>query len=370
MPVKNTSDHPKMNVCFVMNDLNRGGAERLVLDLATQIQTHENVSTTLVVANKRGEIEPEFAENGCQIVSLDIGVSIKTIPAGISELTSVLQSLDPDIVHSHLSYSHLISRVACTRLSIPHVATYHNVSEKRTLLKRIAERSMRGLSDRIICVSEGVRESYGATPSMDVIYNAIDVREFNRRISQTDTSTVETEVSPDETVFLNVARCVEVKRQQDLIQAVKKMESTDIHLFIVGDGPRRPLLEETVTELGVSDRVTVTGYVDRIEPYYAIADVFVSSSSREGLPSTHIEAMAAKLPIVSTRIPGVTELVKHGENGYLCAVSNPDALTENMERMRANDKRSLGDRGFEIAESEFSIDGIASQHVEQYRSLM
>ncbi len=353
-----------------MNDLNRGGAERLVLDLATQIQTHENVSTTLVVANKRGEIEPEFAENGCQIVSLDIGVSIKTIPAGISELTSVLQSLDPDIVHSHLSYSHLISRVACTRLSIPHVATYHNVSEKRTLLKRIAERSMRGLSDRIICVSAGVRESYDAARNMDVIYNAIDVHEFNRRISETDASLIEAEVDPHDTVFLNVARCVEVKRQQDLIRAVSKLDADDVHLFIVGDGPRRPMLEKTVIEEGVSDWVTITGYVDRIEPYYAVADAFVSSSSREGLPSTHIEAMATKLPIISTNIPGVTEIVEPEENGYLCQVGDVDAFVERMSQIHMNDVQALGERGFEVAKSKFSIEQIADDHVRGYRALI
>jgi glycosyltransferase involved in cell wall biosynthesis len=204
---------------------------------------------------------------------------------------------------------------------------------------------------------------------MDVIYNAIDVDEFHRRISEADPSTIADGVSEDDTVYLNIARCVEVKRQQDLIYAVSEMNATDVHLFIVGDGPRRPMLEELVEDEALSDRITITGYVDSIDPYYALADVFVSSSSKEGLPTTHIEAMAAKLPIVSTEIPGVTEIVEHGENGYLCPVGRPDALSDGMDLFRTNDSRPFGEKGFEIARNKFSIGKIAEDHLRLYREI-
>jgi len=357
------------SVCLVLNDFKRGGAERHVRDLAVQMRDRDEVDVTVVAANPRGELAAEFTENGLHTVVLDVEVSMRSVPSGIAALSSTLRSLDPDLVHSHLSFSHLISRIACTRLSIPHVATYHNVREKRTLPKRAAERALRGLSDRIVCVSEGVRDSYGAASDMAVIYNAIDVRAFERRVSEADTSAVVSTVSPGDTVFLNVARCVRVKRQQDLVRAIARMGSEDVHLFVVGDGPRRSMLEDAVVDAGVSDRVTVTGYVDRVEPYYAVADAFVSSSSREGFPSTHIEAMAARLPVVSTRIPGVTELVDHGVNGYLCPVSDPDSLATYMERIRRDGAESLGEAGFETATAEFSMAEFADAHARLYRGL-
>lgn len=359
----------RTSVCLVLNDFKRGGAERHVRDLAVQLRDTAEFDVTVVSANTRGELAAEFAEEGLGTTVLGVEVSMRSVPSGIAALTSTLRSVDPDLVHSHLSFSHLISRTACARLSVPHVATYHNVREKRTLPKRTAERAMRGLSDRIVCVSEGVRDSYGATADMSVIHNAIDVREFAQRVSEADASDVASTVSPGDTVFLNVARCVRVKRQQDLVRAVSRMDAEDVHLFVVGDGPRRSVLEDAVVEAGVSDRVTVTGYVDRVEPYYAVADAFVSSSSREGFPSTHIEAMAARLPVVSTRIPGVTELVDHGVNGYLCPVSDPDSLATYMDRIRRDDPGPLGDAGFERAASEFSMTGFVDAHARLYREV-
>jgi hypothetical protein len=92
-----------MRICFVLNDFNEGGAERSVKDLLVQLRTYEGVDPLL-------------------------------------------------IVDSHPSFSHLISRVACAGLSVPHVSTYHNVYDERAYVKRVAERTRRRFSDRLIRV--------------------------------------------------------------------------------------------------------------------------------------------------------------------------------------------------------------------------
>jgi glycosyltransferase involved in cell wall biosynthesis len=359
-----------MRVCFVLNDFNRGGAERLVKDLLVQLGTYEGIDPFLIVVNENGEMRSEFVTSGIETVSLGMDISMATVPKGIASLASELRNRNVDVVHSHLSFSHLISRVACAGLSVPHVATYHNVYDKRTPMKRVAERTSRRLSDRVVCVSDGVRRSYPNSERMDVIYNAIDVEGFNRRISMADSSELMDDAGEADTIYLNVARCVDVKRQQDLVEAVSDMDADDVHLFIVGDGPRRPMLEELVAEKGLSDRVSLPGYVESIDPYYAVSDVFVSSSSKEGLPTTHIEAMAAKLPIVSTDIPGVTEIVEHGKNGYLCPVGRPDELSNAMRWFHENDSRSFSENGYETARSRFSIENVTEEHIDLYRELL
>ncbi len=355
-----------MRPCLVLNDFNGGGAERLVKDLAIELETLDDVSPVVVVSNERGELRSEFEESGIEYSTLGIDVSIRSVPNGVRKLTDHLRALNPDVIHSHLAFSDLISRVACMRLSLPHVSTYHNVAEKRSRLKRGVERSTRRLSDRIVCVSDGVRQSYGDDPRMCVIYNAIDVEGFNRRVAEADLTEIPDRIRSAETVYLNVGRCVEVKRQWDLVEAMKRRESSTEQLVIVGDGPLRPELEALVSEEGLSDRVTVTGFVDSVVPYFAAADVFVSSSSKEGLPTTHIEAMAAELPIVSTDIPGVREIVEDGTTGYLCPVGEAGKLAATMERAKA-DGQSLGSRGFETASSTFSIEKIATDHAKLYR---
>jgi Glycosyltransferase len=359
-----------MKLGLLINDLQNGGAERLVTDLALEFCQTDGIEPHILLAHRGGDLLSSLAPTEIQVHGLDVDISTTTIPQGAHALSEQLERLDIDLVHSHLSYSHVIGRFACARQGVPNVSTYHNVRAHKPRLKRLAERTTRSLSDCIVCVSEGVKQSYRNREGMVVIYNAIDTEGFRTRVESADTSALLSAHSNETTVFLNVARCVEQKRQGDLIQAFAEFDAPDTHLYIVGDGPRKQQLETLVSEQELSDRITITGYVDRIEPYYAIADAFVSSSSMEGLPSTHLEAKAAQLPIISTNIPGVTELVDHGTDGYLCAVEHPREIANYMRTVHTTDTGAMGRQGFESVDNEFSIGTIATEHADLYRRVV
>ncbi len=354
---------------LLINDLRNGGAERLVADLAVELQARDGIHPAVIVAQRYGELLSTLEASGVPVYSLDVEISTTTVPNAARALSSLLADREIELVHSHLSFSHVVGRLACGRQRLPHLSTYHNVRDHKPRLKQLAERTTRPLSDHIVCVSDGVRQSYRNTEGMVVIYNGIDTASFRQRVEAAETGELSDQDS-ETTVFVNVARCVEQKRQTDLIKAVSELRATDLQLFIVGDGPQRALLEDLVSERGLSDQITVTGYVDRIEPYYAVADVFVSSSSREGLPSTHLEAKAAGLPIISTEIPGVTELVEHDVDGYLYPVGEPSELAAYMQTAHTTETQPLGEQGFETVATEFSIDTIATEHAELYRNLL
>lgn len=359
-----------MKPAFFINDLHKGGAERLVKDLVFEMVEESDVDPLVIVARNEGVLRSEVEDGGIPVHSLNANVSPAGIPGAVRSLSSTISSVDVDLVHSHLPFSHVVSRLACARHSINHVSTYHNIREHKTLPRGLAERWTRPLSNRTVCVSDGVRQSYPNSADMEVIYNAIDVEGFNERVSESTRPDLPDKAETASTIFLNVARCVEQKRQQDLIEAATHLDSTRAHLVIVGDGPRRERLEELMTEQGVEETVSVLGYVEKIEPYYKIADVFISASSNEGLPTTHIEAMAARLPIISTKIPGVTEIVEHGENGLLCPVGKPAVLANAIQSMQDNNRTRYGERGYEMAKSTFTLERIASEHLEMYREVL
>ncbi len=359
-----------MRPALVLNDFGAGGAERLVKDLAVELDRRDDVDPVVVASKGRGDLRSAFEAGGFDLATLDVDVTAGSVAEGVARLVDRLRALDADLVHSHLAFSDLVSRLACTALGLAHVSTYHNVQEKRSVPKRAVEHATRRLSDRIVCVSEGVRRSYGDDPRTRVIHNAIDVEGFARRVTEADRSRVPERVRSAETVFLNVARCVPVKRQRDLLRAVERFDSEDVHLVVVGDGPLRGDLETHVSERDLADRVTVAGFVESIEPYYAVADAFVSSSGKEGLPTTHIEAMAARLPVVSTDIPGVREIVSHGRTGYLAPVGEPETLAALLRRVHEGDARELGARGYETAASTFSIERVAEEHASLYRDVI
>ena len=358
-----------MRPALFINDLRSGGAERLVADLAVELAGLEGVDPLVIVADDLGGFREEIESAGVTVRSLDVPVTTVGIPPGVRALGRVIREERVDLVHSHLPYAHVVGRAACLRTRTPHVSTYHNVRDHKTLPRRLAERMTEPLSKRIVCVSEGVWHSYGGGGRFVVIPNAIDVPAFEARIAAADTGVVD-DHEEGETVLLNVARCVEQKRQADLIEAMADLRDDPVHLYLVGDGPLRGDLEREVVAADLADSVTVTGFVESVAPYYAVADAFVSASSNEGLPTTHIEAMAARLGIVSTRIPGVTELVTDGETGFLCPVGDTGSLAGAMRAITTEKAEQFGERGYERARSDYSLERITRDHYDLYADLL
>lgn len=359
-----------MKPALYINELTQGGAERLVKDVAIELGSRPGVDPVVVVARREGDLVAELEQSSVPVRSLDVDIKPTSMPAAVRELSVLLSETDIDVVHSHLLFAHVTSRIACSVQSVAHVSTYHNVSHHKPLPKRLFERPTELITDRVVCVSEGVRQSFPWSDRFDVIYNAIDVESFRDTVSEQPEPDLAAEFDPDDTVLLNVARCVSQKRQRDLIDAMDAIDDDSVHLVMVGDGPLKSDLEREVRERNLGECITLTGYVESIEPYYGIADLFVSASSNEGLPTTHVEAMAAQLGVVSTDIPGVREMVDEQSTGYLYPVGEPRELASIVEGMDTEEMHRLGERGFARALETFSLDQITSDHCDLYREVV
>jgi glycosyltransferase involved in cell wall biosynthesis len=132
----------------------------------------------------------------------------------------------------------------------------------------------------------------------------------------------------DATVLTTVARLVALKDIGTLLRAFERCSpgERNLLLLLVGDGECRQELETLAGELGIAPRVRFMGFRDDIEGILSASDLFVLSSLTEGMPLSVLEAMAAGLPVVATRVGGVPELVTDGETGLLVAPKDPEAL--------------------------------------------
>ncbi len=139
---------------------------------------------------------------------------------------------------------------------------------------------------------------------------------------------------------LSVGRLVPDKGQLLLLEAVAELRhrGVAVSLTLVGDGPDRPALMEAVRRLGIDDSVVLAGAVDqdRLPELYRSADAFCLPSFAEGLPVVLMEAMAYGLPVVATRIAGVSELVQDGLNGAVVAAGRVDLLADALARLAAD----------------------------------
>ncbi len=134
---------------------------------------------------------------------------------------------------------------------------------------------------------------------------------------------------------------------------------------VLGDGPDRSKLEKLANDLNVSDKIKFVGHIDPdlVPRYLSQADIFVRPSRSEGLGNSFLEAMAAGLPVVATKVGGIPDFLIDGETGIFCRVDDPKDLTEKIIRV-LNDtelSRKLSENGRKLVEARYSWDGIASK---------
>ena len=141
--------------------------------------------------------------------------------------------------------------------------------------------------------------------------------------------------------YINVARQDENKNQVAILRCFAKLyqENKGVRLVLLGDGPCHEQLCELSEKLGVQHIVDLPGAVGDVAKYYAEADVYVQASHREAMPMSVLEAMAAGLPIVSSDVGGLRDVVT--DNGYLYPDDQETALFECMKRMLNMDAHEL-----------------------------
>jgi len=161
--------------------------------------------------------------------------------------------------------------------------------------------------------------------------------------------------------ILYIGRLVPFKGQSVLIEAIAAMRSKgiDARLTLIGEGPSRDDLEGRAHELGLEDVVEFAGAVgqDEIRRHYARADAFCLPSFAEGVPVVLMEAMAMRVPVVTTKIMGISELVDDGVDGLLVRPGRLDQLVEALTRLAGDPglRAEIGQRGRQKVVEKFDV---------------
>jgi glycosyltransferase involved in cell wall biosynthesis len=197
------------------------------------------------------------------------------------------------------------------------------------------------------------------------IYHGLDVAQFDFQLP--------TRVDSGEPMILSVARLVEKKGLSDLIAAadILRRRSRVFHVEIIGSGPQREALKAQVKQLRLTDRVRLPGAQahDVVCLAYQRASVFVlpcviaSNGDRDGIPNVLLEAMASGVPVVSTPVSGIPELIESGHDGLLVPPNDPAALADAIDKLLASQemRESLARAARTKIESSFSLDASAER---------
>jgi glycosyltransferase involved in cell wall biosynthesis len=191
---------------------------------------------------------------------------------------------------------------------------------------------------RIIAVSEAVAGALRrwlpeVGPKLAVVPNAVDPRGFHVAATERDGLRQTLGLGADEQVVLFVGRLMPAKGVDVLLEALNQLPSSaKFKMLVVGPGPLRAALEQQVPER-LRAQVSFLGARSDVPTLLAAADLLVLPSRWEGLPVILLEAMAARLPILATRVGGIPEVLEHGVSGWLVPPEDAPALAEGMTHL-------------------------------------
>jgi glycosyltransferase involved in cell wall biosynthesis len=142
--------------------------------------------------------------------------------------------------------------------------------------------------------------------------------------------------------------------------------------LIVGGGPEQKAILQRARELGLTNRVILTGHQDQVGPFYALADMVVISSRSEGSPNVLLEALAVGVPLVATAVGGIPEMVKDGEHALLVQHGNPRQMAEAIDKLLGTKDlaQRLMEHGKMLIRTRFSPAERARTLSEMYRDIV
>ncbi len=297
-------------------------------------------------------------------------------------LLRLMREIQPDILHAHwLIPQGTIAVLIKFFRKIPVITTVHGgdvFALRGTLLgkiKRFALRRSDAWTSNTRASSDAVGDG-ASVPRPQIIPMGVDIERF----ASGNRNRLREGLGPDENVVLFVGRLVEKKGVDDLIQAFSLLPTSmqaKTRLWIVGSGEQETALRAQGAHLGISEKITLWGKISNNElpDFYAAADLFVgpsvmaTSGDTEGQGVVFLEAFAARLCVLATRIGGISEVVESGQTGLLVEPRNPEMLANGIAKLlnNTNLRARLASNAFEKVVAEYDWNNIAGSFEEIYR---
>jgi glycosyltransferase involved in cell wall biosynthesis len=313
----------KINIVFIMPELNIGGSERVITNIMNSLD-REVFSIRLILFRDDGMLVDEIASD-IKIYNLNI----YSVKKGIFKLIKKLQQLKPDIVFGgigHLNISMAVF-IPFLRRVLPNtkfvarqsnILTINNKQEKYPSIHEWLYKRVYSNYDKVICQSKYMQQDLVTNYNFpiektEVIYNPIDIN----RVTTLYKMPVKYPFGEGSINLINVGQFRYQKRHDLLIKAFAKLDKK-YTLTLIGDGDKRAEIEELVKKLNIMDRVAFLGHQKNPYAYLKKADLFVLTSEFEGFPNVVLEANLCGLPVVAFETIGVNdEVIREGVNGIL-----------------------------------------------------
>ncbi len=271
------------------------------------------------------------------------------------QLKQLMLSEDFDLIHCHMPMSGVIARLAAKKVRnengrlVPVLYTAHGFhffkgAPLKNWLYYPVERYLARYTDRLILINH---EDYKRAKKFPIRGRAEYVPGVGIKLSENNNNNsmdgsqkaayiyniIGKRINPDTKILVSIGELSKRKNHLLLVEMMAELADLDIICIIGGSGSEEKVLRKRVYELHLDKKVFLIGYVNDVQTLMSASDCFILTSFQEGLPVVVMEAMAAGLPIIASRIRGVTDLIEHAKGGYLVHSFEPEDFAVKVRRM-------------------------------------
>jgi glycosyltransferase involved in cell wall biosynthesis len=363
-----------LGIAHVLSSFGMGGQERVALDLAARQRArgHRVIAISLAPLPD-GPIADSFHAAQVRTETIPKGSGVDaTLPV---RLANCLTAEHIDVVHTHNPHALIYGAPAANLARAAAVHSKHGInpdSARRLLLRRVAST----LVDAYVAVTPSLeriaREQRECDPGLlHVIPNGIDVQRFTPNREARRAVRAELGIPEGAWVAGTVGRLAPEKNQTLFVRAMAPLLDERRHLVVVGDGPERAALDESIAATWRPQLCHATGGRNDVERLLAAFDAFVLTSKTEGLPLVLLEAMAMGLPVVSTAVGGIPDLIEDGVTGYLVPPGDERELMRRLVWLATHPSAGLrvGEAARAVALERYSLERMADGYEALYQKV-
>ncbi|GIV76563.1 MAG: glycosyl transferase [Litorilinea sp.] len=380
MPVSN---HYVRRILLLIKGLGLGGAERLLADALPYLDRQRFDYHLAYLLPWKDALVPTFRAAGMPVHCLGSMAGRATesgadreatvtprrswraavsLPLAYMRLERLQRQVGFDLIHADLPLAGILARLLGRRHGIPVVYTEHNLLERYHPLTRGLHQATYAWHDQVLAVSGEVaasvaRHGLDRRTRVATLCNGVPVEQVRAEATRLDDLRRELGLPPGCPVVGAVAVFRAQKRLDDWLAVAARVAAArpDVHFLLAGDGPEMPQVRRQVQALGLAERVCLPGFRADGRRLLGLPDVYLLTSGFEGLPMALLEAMALGKPVVATRVGGVPEAVRHGEEGWLAPVGDVDGLSRWVLHLldRPDQARAMGARAAARVETAF-----------------
>jgi glycosyltransferase involved in cell wall biosynthesis len=343
----------QIKIIYVIGQLTVGGSERQLLELVRNL-TPQKFKVMVVSLSGQAPLAAAFRDAGCDVHLLERETRGRF--SVLLDLYHLFSEVQPHIVHAYAYASRAAIPVA---RFFPKCKTIVSIRTQPEWQMMLLDKITNSFADYRLTNSQkawaSLRFGFFRTVPCQVIYNGIDLEKFDFAFHDGATS------HPGQAghVICAVARLQPVKGLDVLLKAFARVVDVcdPVFLWIIGSGPELENLKKLSTELRISANVIFWGEQLNVAGFLRHVDIGVLSSHVEGLPNVILEYMAAALPVVSTNVGGIPELVSHYENGLLVAADHPQELADALITLLKDRElaKKLGQAGRVLVAKKFDL---------------